>query len=231
LSVTLPADLVEAEAMTLASLKQALCDRQQRRWTVTWRFEGLRLLNPALRLAQALQAEGHDVVLGWPDAGSAALAQRESPELASHCLALKDLMLSSDPELKGRLLLAIGPQPSDYGLVEQICNDWEGPVVLLNGKLEDAGVGIGSVARGRRKGFLSIWRSAFHLEPLAEGALLQTEQEMWHLFQADPDGYRFLASMPSKPDAEAIAMALNGEDDSLGRQLGAVDRFIEDLRS
>ncbi len=217
--------------MTLASLKQALCDRQQRRWTVTWRFEGLRLLNPALRIAQALQAEGHDVVLGWPDAGSAALAQRESPELASHCLALKDLMLSSDPELKGRLLLAIGPQPSDYGLVEQICNDWEGPVVLLNGKLEDAGVGIGSVARGRRKGFLSIWRSAFHLEPLAEGALLQTEQEMWHLFQADPDGYRFLATMPSKPDAEAIAMALNGEDDSLGRQLGAVDRFIEDLRS
>jgi hypothetical protein len=198
---------------------------------VTWRFEGLRLLNPALRIAQALQAEGHDVVLGWPDAGSAALAQRESPELASHCLALKDLMLSSDPELKGRLLLAIGPQPSDYGLVEQICNDWEGPVVLLNGKLEDAGVGIGSVARGRRKGFLSIWRSAFHLEPLAEGALLQTEQEMWHLFQADPDGYRFLATMPSKPDAEAIAMALNGEDDSLGRQLGAVDRFIEDLRS
>jgi len=231
LSVTLPADLVEAEAMTLASLKQALCDRQQRRWTVTWRFEGLRLLNPALRLAQALQAEGHDVVLGWPDAGSAALAQRESPELASHCLALKDLMLSSDPELKGRLLLAIGPQPSDYSLVEQICNDWEGAVVLLNGKLEDAGVGIGSVARGRRKGFLSIWRSAFHLEPLAEGALLQTEQEMWHLFQADPDGYRFLATMPSKPDAEAIAMALNGEDDSLGRQLGAVDRFIEDLRS
>ena len=217
--------------MTLASLKQALSDRQQRRWTVTWRFEGLRLLNPALRLAKALQAEGHDVVLGWPDAGSAALAQRESPELASHCLALKDLMLSSDPELKGRLLLAIGPQPSDYDLVEQICNGWEGTVVLLNGKLEDAGVGIGSVARGRRKGFLSIWRSAFHVEPLAEGALLQTEQEMWHLFKADPDGYRFLASMPSKPDAEAIAMALNGEDDSLGRQLGAVDRFIEDLRS
>jgi hypothetical protein len=32
-------------------------------------------------------------------------------------------------------------------------------------------------------------------------------------------------------EAEAIALALNGEDDSLGRQLGAVDRFIEDLRS
>jgi hypothetical protein len=25
-------------------------------------------------------------------------------------------------------------------------------------------------------------------------------------------------------------MALNGDNDSLGRQLGAVDRFIEDLR-
>jgi hypothetical protein len=36
--------------------------------------------------------------------------------------------------------------------------------------------------------------------------------------------------MPSKPDAEAIGMVLNGDSDSLGRQLGAVDRFIEDLR-
>ena len=217
--------------MTLASLKQALSDRQQRRWTVTWRFEGLRLLQPALRLAKALETAGHEVVLGWPDAGSTALAQRESPELATHCFALKDLTLSSDPEITGRMLLAIGPQPSDYEMVEQICNSWQGAVILLNGKLEDAGVGIGSVARGRRKGFLSIWRSAFHLEPLAEGALLQTEKEMWHLFKADPDGYRFLGTMPSKPDAEAIGMALNGDSDSIGRQLGAVDRFIEDLRS
>lgn len=217
--------------MTLASLKQALSDRQQRRWTVTWRFEGLRLLQPALRLATALETGGYEVVLGWPDAGSTALAQRESPELAAHCFALKDLVSSSDPEITGRTLLAIGPQPSDYEMVEHICNSWQGAVILLNGKLEDAGVGIGSVARGRRKGFLSIWRSAFHLEPLAEGALLQTEKEMWHLFKADPDGYRFLGTMPSKPDAEAIGMALNGESDSLGRQLGAVDRFIEDLRS
>jgi hypothetical protein len=230
LSITLPADLYQAEAMTLVALEQALSDRQQRRWTVTWRFEGLRLLKPALRLATALKAAGQDVVLGWPDAGSAALAQRECSELATHCLALKDLMLSEDPEIKGGLLLAIGPQPCDYELVEQICNSWQGTVVLLNGKLEDAGVGIGSVARGRRKGFLSIWRSAFHLEPLAEGALLQNEQEMWHLFKADPDGYRFLGTMPSNPDAEAIGMALNGDNDSFGRQLGAVDRFIEDLR-
>jgi hypothetical protein len=231
LSVTLPADLYQAEAMTLVSLEQALSDRQQRRWTVTWRFRRAQALQPALRLAKALEASGHELLLGWPDAGSAALAQRESPELATHCLALKDLVLSDDPEIKGRLLLAIGPQPSDYEMVEQICNSWQGTVVLLNGKLEDAGVGIGSVARGRRKGFLSIWRSAFHIEPLAEGALLQTEQEMWHLFKADPDGYRFLGTMPSKPDAEAIEMALNGESDSLGRQLGAVDRFIKDLGS
>ena len=62
--------------MTLVSVEQALSDRQQRRWTVTWRFEGLRLLQPALRLAKALEASGHEVLLGWPDAGSAALAQR-----------------------------------------------------------------------------------------------------------------------------------------------------------
>ena len=230
LAAILPADLQQAESMTLVSSKQALQDRQHQRWTVTWRFEGLRLLKPALRIALALQVEGYELIIAWPDAGSAALAQRECPELASQCLALKDLTLSHDPELPSRLLLAIGPQPSDYEMVEQICNSWQGKVILLNGKLEDAGVGIGSVARGRRKGFLSIWRSAFHLEPLAEGALLQSEQDIWHLFKADPNGYRWLSTTASKPDAEAIDMALNSESDNFGRQLGAVDRFIEDLR-
>ena len=230
MSAILPADLNQAEAMTLESLQRALNDRQHRRWTVTWRFEGLRLLKPALRLAQALKEEGRDLVLGWPDAGSAALAQRDDPTLASDCFAFKDLIPGSNPDRARHILLAIGAQPSDYDQVETICTGWEGPVVLLNGKLEDAGVGIGSVARGRRKGFLATWRSAFHLEPLAEGALLQNEPENWHLFRADPDGYRFISTTPSKPDAEAIATALNGDKDSLKRQLGAVDRFIEDLQ-
>ncbi len=230
LAVFLPADLLQAEAMTLDSLKNSLAQSQHQRWTVTWRFEGLRLLMPVIRIATALKNDGYELMIAWPDAGSAALAKRESGELSSHCLALKDLSLGIDPELNNRLLLVIGPQPTDYEMIESVCNGWQGPVVLINGKLEDAGVGIGSVARGRRQGFLSIWKSAFHLEPLSEGALLQTEQDLWNLFKAHPDGYRFLCAMPSKPDAETIALALNGENDSFGRQLGAVDRFIEDLR-
>ena len=37
---------------------------------------------------------------------------------------------------------------------------WYGAVVLLNSRLEDAAVGIGSVARQRRKGFMSTWYGA-----------------------------------------------------------------------
>ena len=44
-------------------------------------------------------------------------------------------------------------------------------MVLLNGKLEDAAVGIGTVARERRKGFLSSWQSAYALIPTGDGAL------------------------------------------------------------
>ena len=45
-----------------------------------------------------------------------------------------------------------------------------------------------------------------------------------------PAVFHHISTTPSKPDAEAIATALNGDKDSLKRQLGAVDRFIEDLQ-
>jgi hypothetical protein len=38
-------------------------------------------------------------------------------------------------------------------------------VVLLNGRLEDAAVGVGTVGRERRKGFLGEWQSAYALIP------------------------------------------------------------------
>jgi hypothetical protein len=105
-------------------------------------------------------------------------------------------------------------------------------VVLLNGKLEDAAVGIGTVARDRRKGFLSGWQSAYALIPTAEGALRRGYPAEWELYRRDPDGHRFVASFELKPDAEQQAEALDaGAAPGVGRSLQAVDRFIEGLRS
>ena len=125
--------------------------------------------------------------------------------------------------------MLVAPTPADYEEVEQVCAQHRGPVVLLNGRLEDAAVGIGSVARERRKGFLSGWQSAYALIPTADGALRRLYPDDWQLYRRDADGYRLAASFETRPDPEQQAEAL--ATGGVGRSLQAVDRFIEGLRS
>jgi hypothetical protein len=128
--------------------------------------------------------------------------------------------------------LAVGPQPSDYDEFEAVCGEHAGPVVMLNGRLEDAAVGIGSVARERRRGFVATWQQAYWLQPLEGGALLRSYPEPWQLFRLDSDGYRRLSSFETRPDPETIAAVLAGEDpDGLKQQLKSVDRFLDGLQN
>ena len=48
------------------------------------------------------------------------------------------------------LLLAVTPNHYDYDEFEGLCNKINQKVIMINGKLDDAAVGIGSVARERR---------------------------------------------------------------------------------
>jgi hypothetical protein len=50
----LPADLRAAEAQALSAVLAALGAEPKGRWTVDWRFEGLRLLPVVLRFSEAL---------------------------------------------------------------------------------------------------------------------------------------------------------------------------------
>jgi len=165
-SLRLPADLLEAEDQAQQALLEALAEPKQRRWSVQWRFEGLRILPVALRFAQALADQELTPLLVWPDAGAAALARRDGGALASANASLQDVLAGRMDQREGDLLIAVTPQPSDYDTLEQVCERWTGPVVMLNGRLEDAAVGIGSVARARRRGFVATWQVAYWLEPL-----------------------------------------------------------------
>lgn len=229
----LPADLRAAEAEALEALQQALRDGPNARWTVEWRFEGLRVLPVALRLLAALQQRSQDpasIRLLFPDAGAAALAQREAPDLAAAIASLRDQKrLQSDGRSTG-LLVAVCPSQAEYDDFEQICGQHDGAVVALNPTLEDAAVGIGSVARERRKGFLSTWTSAYLLQPLDQAALRHAHPDGWELYRQDPDGYRFVSRFETKPDGEAQAEALQ-QQGGLGGNLRALDQFIEGLRN
>ena len=222
--MSLPVDLAAAEAQLLSALESALTENAKGRWTTEMRFEGLRFTPVALRLQRQLDRPGRRCQLLFSDAGAAALAKRDAPDQSVSIDSLADwLARNIDPE---RLLLAVTPVPPDYEDVEAVCSGHQGAVVLLNGRLEDAAVGIGSVARERRRGFMAAWRSAYTLQPLANAALLHTHPNDWELYRLDPDGYRLAARFEKRPAPEELDEALVS-----GSQAGlrAVDRFVREL--
>jgi hypothetical protein len=232
----LPADLRSAEAQALEALLVALPSQARGRWSVDWRFEGLRLLPVALRLAAALQTAGQPLRLVFADAGAAALARRDAPDLAAQIADFRGQMNQSGEQAAGEpappLLLAVAPSPPDYADFEQLCATHAGPVVMLNGSLEDAAVGIGSVARERRRGFLSQWQPAYGLQPLEGAALRFSFPGPWELYRQDPDGFRLAATFEQRPDLEMQMAALAGEGGpGLAGNLRALDAFVEGLRN
>jgi hypothetical protein len=237
----LPPDLLSAEAETLTAVRSALAAEPRGRWTVEWRFEGLRLLAPALRLAGDLLTEaGRGGRLLFADEGAAALARRESEILAPRIASYGDERrrqgeaggVNSGGEGGGEgLLLLVAPSQAEYDLVEALCGAHRGAVVLLNPNLEDAAVGIGSVARQRRKGFLSTWQTAYALLPDAESALRRAHPGEWELYRLDPDGYRLVRSFERRPDSESRAEALAGTGGvGLAGQLRGLNDLLEGLQ-
>jgi hypothetical protein len=205
----LPADLRCAEAEALTAVQAALASQARGLWTVELRFEGLRILPVALRLLAALTPQRPEARLLFPDAGATALAKRDAPEQAAQLSGLGDLLRlqQADGGSEGLVLLA-APTPADYEEVESLCAQHRGPLVMLNGRLEDAAIGIGTVARERRKGFLAEWQAAYALIPTAEGALRRVYPDEWQFYRLDPDGYRSVCSFDSRPDRERQLEAL-----------------------
>ena len=73
----LPADLRAAEAQALAAVVAALGAEPKGRWTVDWRFQGLRLLPVVLRFSEALLGSAgpmgdQTLKVLFPDAGARA---------------------------------------------------------------------------------------------------------------------------------------------------------------
>lgn len=226
----LPADLAAAEAQARDALLAALVADVNGRWTVEWRFEGLRLLPLALRLARQLVAAGREPRLVFADAGAAALAKRDGPDLAERCADFNSLLREQGQETSQGLLLAVAPSPAEYGDFERLCQQHRGAVVTLNGRLEDAAVGIGSVARQRRRGFVAEWQAAYCLQPLAEGVLRRSYPDQWQLYREDVDGFRLANQFERRPDGEQIAEALAGEAGlGLAGNLRAINELIDGL--
>jgi hypothetical protein len=238
----LPSDLRQAESQALEALRSALATDATGRWTVELRFEGLKVLPLALRLAERMLEGEPELRVLFPDAGATALARRDGGALAPRIASLADhRRAQEEPPAPGAPdgagapdaspLLLVSPSPSDYAEVEAICGAQRGAVVLLNASLEDGAVGIGSVARARRKGFLAQWQAAYSLRPFAASALRRAHPGDWELYRLDGDGFRLAARFATKPGVDEQEAALNGDGvGGLGSQLRAWGELIDNLQ-
>ena len=203
----LPADLEEAEINVYDSIQSYfLSNSDQSFLSINLKFEGLRLNPIIFRLSNKLTKIKHENILLWADAGGAALAKRDNPELANKIYTFKEFINSSD--LINSILLVCSPQPYDIEMFEQVCSHAKSTVIMLNGKLEDPIVGIGSVGREMRKRFAEKWQVVYFVHPLSLGALSKKFPNDWDLFKLESNGYSFVKSFEKRPDDETIILNL-----------------------
>ena len=203
----LPADLEEAEINVYDSIQSYfLSNSGQSFLSINLKFEGLRLNPIIFRLSNKLTKIKYENILLWADAGGAALAKRDNPELANKIYTFKEFINSSD--LINSILLVCSPQPYDIEMFEQVCSHAKSSVIMLNGKLEDPIVGIGSVGREMRKRFAEKWQVVYFVQPLSLGALSKKFPNDWDLFKLESNGYSFVKSFEKRPDDETIILNL-----------------------
>ena len=203
----LPADLEEAEINVYDSIQSYfLSNSDQSFLSINLKFEGLRLNPIIFRLSNKLTNNKYENILLWADAGGAALAKRDNPELANKIYTFKEFINSSD--LINSILLVCSPQPYDIEMFEQVCSHAKSTVIMLNGKLEDPIVGIGSVGREMRKRFAEKWQVVYFVQPLSLGALSKKFPNDWDLFKLESNGYSFVKSFEKRPDDETIILNL-----------------------
>ena len=205
---SLPEKLNDAESQIKTSLLDYLNKKQSNRISIDIRFEGLRLLPISIRMCHILMENNYHPILLFSDAGSTALAKRDAPELTNNIKSFKDIKNSDPGQYTDNVLIAVSPQPYDYEEYVSVCNDLRGIIIMINGKLDDSEVGIGSVARQRRKDFVTKWTNIYWIQPLKNAALMHAYPSDWILFKQLNNSYTICQEFPERPDADSIFEAI-----------------------
>ena len=202
----LPKDLNSA----LADMEKAVfsnLNSQDLKFTIDIRFEGLKFNRIGFKLYDYL-SKHNDTFLTYSDPGAVALAQRDYKEIKDKIFTFKSFNDSQYISNSNSNLISMLPQPYDFDSFEPMCENFSGKHFSLNPKFEDANIGIGSVIRERRKGFVKTWSNSYFLQPLNGGALMHIYPNNWMLFKEKDNKYFFVKDFENKPDNETIFINL-----------------------
>ena len=207
-NLILPKDLYDCENKLKMSLKSFLEVEDSKHIQVNILFEGLKLQPLVYRLYKELKIAKIESIILFSDFGNAALAKRDYPDLSDLIYTFKDLVTTEIKSVEDKLFIVCSPQPYEFEDFENLCNSFNNRILMINGKLEETSIGVGSVGRERRVRFIKSWNHAFFIQPFTKGALLYEYPSEWALFSYSNEGYTYLDNFKSKPTKDEINIAL-----------------------
>ncbi|WP_448381252.1 DUF1995 family protein [Gloeomargarita sp.] len=220
--MSLPTTLAGAIAQAQTATQTALAQGETRLLVELWLPEVKPL--PLVRdFLQGFTQWGQSGRVVFADAGGAALARRDWGEVPWRVETLREPHQAGDQGV-----VVVAPDPAVVTQVRTLVETAACPVILFNPRLEDAGtVGIGYAGRRLRQEFLQTLVTAYHLRPVAGGAILRMYPQPWQIWQETPAGTHTLAGeLPQAPDGETLAQMLNPPPGSFWRGLGRLLRAL-----
>jgi hypothetical protein len=189
---------------------------------------------------------GSQLKVFFPDAGAAALAQRDWGEVGFKIVDIGTRSpLEEKIEPEDAALLFISPSAVEVERVEKLCELSMGlPTVMLNPRLEDVAiVGIGYAGRQLRTRFLNNIESCYYLRPIENISVFRAYPGDWQIWKEAGEEFQLIAEQPTKPMGDEIDAILygagasksNADDAASGsapRKLGifaSMQRFLRTL--
>ncbi|PXF47140.1 hypothetical protein BWQ96_03082 [Gracilariopsis chorda] len=183
----------------------------------------------ARQIAESAESDvGEGVLVLLPDAGTAALARRDwRSECTLRVGALDDAVQLHDV----KLVMVVAPSASEVGALVRVAQravEDGTPLMMLNADLVDMGVtGLSLNARRLRAQLIDSFENAFMLRMVRGGVLLRQWPGDWSVWgESGDDGYRFVSSFESIPDADALDGALFAGGDGSEGVLSKLQRFL-----
>ncbi len=244
----LPNSLEDAIAQAREATQAALADGCKR-LQVELLFPELKPMPIAEQFLPIFDEYGDKLKVFFADAGACALARRDWTDVKFHIQDIgtgRGNFLTSKIKPEDEIFLFIAPTSVEVSQMEKLCEEiGDRPIVILNPRLEDAGVvGIGYAARQTRQRFLSTIESCYYLRPIfEEAAVFRSYPGMWEVWLESAGDYHKIAELPQKPSGDELDMIIarqgqtqtpaegEGKPVTKPNVLKSLQRFMRALRS
>lgn len=227
---TLEAAIAQAREATQAAIAAGVTRLQ-----VELLFPELNPLPVAQQYLEQFTDLGAQLKVFFADAGAAALARRDWPDVEYTIRGVNELLEPIQPE--DRAFVLVAPTAVEVGQVEKLAQlAGDRPFILLNPQLQDVAiVGIGYAGRQLRQRFLSTIETCYYLRPLSEGVVLRAFPGAWQVWQEVEEGnFQPLAEVEEKPNSETLERLFAPTPSTSGRSgppglLKQLQQFLQAL--